>query len=324
MSWKTIVIVNRRALTGPGRHSGIMKRILGLLSNSSEKCHTALYVWLAKIPEHLFLQIKDLVSSFVTYRLSRASDKADEPEFDVTAGLIPEFSNLRTESNTASVHAALQAVNGSNKKQRSPQELKRVVYSDDWQIKAAARVMSLVFTANGLTQVRRNDHTRSVRAHRTLLETSDFYNTLLDCLDIRADFEDWESKRSKFAFCQYPFFLSIWAKIQILEFDAKRQMAGKAREAFFDSIMTSKTYNQYFFLRVRRDCLVDDSLKKVGEVIGSGSDDIKKGLRIEFQGEEGIDAGGLRKEWFLLLVRNLFNPDHGKPTLWCRQRWHFY
>lgn len=42
--------------------------------------------------------------------------------------------------------------------------------------------------------------------------------------------------------------------------------------------------------------------------------DLKKSLRIEFVGEDGVDAGGLRKEWFLLLVRQLFDPQYGKRT----------
>ena len=86
----------------------------------------------------------------------------------------------------------------------------------------------------------------------------------------------------------------------------------QAREAWFNSIMTAKTLSQYLVLRIRRDCLVEDSLKGVSEVVGAGGEEIKKGLRIEFKGEEGIDAGGLRKEWFLLLVRDVFNPEHGK------------
>jgi len=72
--------------------------------------------------------------------------------------------------------------------------------------------------------------------------------------------------------------------------------------------------SQYLFLSIRRDCLVEDSLKSVSEVVGAGGEEIKKGLRIEFKGEEGIDAGGLRKEWFLLLVRDVFNPEHGMFT----------
>ncbi|CRK23719.1 hypothetical protein BN1708_013781 [Verticillium longisporum] len=91
-------------------------------------------------------------------------------------------------------------------------------------------------------------------------------------------------------------------------------MTTKARDAFFDSIMTRKNVTQHLTLDVRRDCLVEDSLAAVSEVIGSGGEDIKKRLRIEFRGEEGYDAGGLRKEWFLLLVREVFNPEHGLFT----------
>jgi E3 ubiquitin-protein ligase HECTD2 len=296
-----------------GRHSGLVKRIVGLLSNSSDQCHRHLVAWFSRLPEHLFLSIKDRVGAFVTYRLKRQSEKRVEQKIDVTAGLIPQLPNNRSGNTPASLHAALEASKNA-KKQKRPTDQPRLTYGDDWQIKAAAKVMALIFAANNSTHVRQNEV--GVRhAHGHLLATSDFYNTMLDCLDFKADFEMWESKRGKFAFCQYPFFLSIWAKIQILEFDAKRQMAGKAREAFFDSILTHKTYTQYLFLSVRRDCLVEDSLTKVSEVVGSGSEDIKKRLKIEFQGEEGVDAGGLRKEWFLLLVREVFNPEHGKPLL---------
>ncbi|KAI1639338.1 hypothetical protein F4809DRAFT_137674 [Biscogniauxia mediterranea] len=300
---------NAEAKSSSGRHSGIIKRILGLLANSSETCHHHMVLWLSRLPDHLFLQIKDLVSGFVTYRLTRQSEKTVEPKIDVTGGLIPQMPNGRLGNTPASLHAALEA-SKSSKNAKPPVEPKRAAYTDDWQIKAGARVMALIFAANNLTSVRRNDSPDG-RFYGPLLSTSDFYNSLVDCLDFKADFELWESKRGRFTFCQYPFFLSIWAKIQILEFDAKRQMAGKAREAFFDSILTHKNYTQYLVLSVRRECLVDDSLKKVSEVVGSGSEDIKKGLRIEFQGEEGVDGGGLRKEWFLLLVREVFNPDHG-------------
>jgi E3 ubiquitin-protein ligase HECTD2 len=148
-------------------------------------------------------------------------------------------------------------------------------------------------------------------SHGQIVPISNFYNTMLDYADLVSDFETWESTKTKFTFCQYPFFLSIYAKIHILEHDARRQMEGKAREAFFDSILSRKAVSQYLILKVRRDCLVEDSLRGVSEVVGSGGSDIKKGLRIDFQGEEGVDAGGLRKEWFLLLVREIFDPHHG-------------
>lgn len=309
-----------------GQHSGIIKRVLGLLSNVSNECHHHLVSWFSKYPDGQFQKTTDLIGSFVTYRLTRQHGKKKDTEQDLTAGLVPSMSGPGR-NNPAALHAALGV---SSQAKKNDGKAKPVVYNDDWQIKAAARVMSLLFSANNNAQARRGEgrmptdpdlmHSAGLAArdkahsHGQILPISDFYNTLLDYSDLIADFEAWESKRGKFAFCQYPFFLSIWAKIQIMEHDARRQMEVKAREAFFDSIMTRKTVNQYLYLKVRRECLVEDSLRGVSEVIGGGGEEIKKGLRIEFKGEEGIDAGGLRKEWFLLLVRDVFNPEHGMFT----------
>ncbi|KAI0972991.1 hypothetical protein F4678DRAFT_34551 [Xylaria arbuscula] len=292
-----------------GRHSGILKRAFGLIANSSEICHHHLITWLSRLPEHMLLQTKDLASTFVTHRLTRQNERKVEPKIDFTDGLIPQMPNARASNTPATLHAALEA-SKSRKATKPAPEQSRTTYTDDWQIKVAARFMALIFAANRYTFVRRR-HAGDGRVYGPLFATSDFYNTLVDTIDFKSDFELWESRRGKFTFCQYPFFLSIWAKIQVLEFDAKRQMAGRAREAFFDSILTHKNYTQHLVINVRRECLVDDSLQQVSEVVGSGSEDIKKALRIEFRGEEGVDGGGLRKEWFLLLVREVFNPDHG-------------
>lgn len=43
--------------------------------------------------------------------------------------------------------------------------------------------------------------------------------------------------------------------------------------------------------------------------------DLKKKLRVTFVGEAGLDMGGLTKEWFLLLVRQIFHTDYGE-MLW--------
>jgi E3 ubiquitin-protein ligase HECTD2 len=40
-------------------------------------------------------------------------------------------------------------------------------------------------------------------------------------------------------------------------------------------------------------------------------EDLKKKLRVTFVGEHGLDMGGLTKEWFLLLLRQIFQPDYG-------------
>jgi E3 ubiquitin-protein ligase HECTD2 len=306
----------------PGHHFGIVKRILGLMAHLPNDCHHYLVSWFSRLPTRQFEKLVDLVGSFVTYRLSRQQGRKRSEAIDNDNSLVPSF-NSAAGNTPAELHAA---INGrSPSKPAKDKRDKPVVYGDDWQIRAAARVMSLLFTANNISVPRRPDAasgqeagsstTRAAgtrRGHK--IPISAFYNTLLDYSDLVADFEAWESKLAKFSFCQYPYFLSIWAKIHIMEHDARRQMEVKAREAFFNSILSRKAISQYLVLKVRRDCLVDDSLRSVSEVVGSNQEEIKKGLRIEFVGEEGVDAGGLRKEWFLLLVREIFDPHHGRPT----------
>lgn len=45
--------------------------------------------------------------------------------------------------------------------------------------------------------------------------------------------------------------------------------------------------------------------------------DLKKKLRVTFVGEAGLDMGGLTKEWFLLLVRQIFHTDYGRKDYTC-------
>jgi E3 ubiquitin-protein ligase HECTD2 len=305
---------------GPGtsHHSGIVKRIVGLLANLPSDCHHYLVSWFSRFSLPQFEKIVELVGRFVTYRLCRQHGRRKSEAAKEDHYLIPSFSNAAMTNNPSELHAAISG-RSQNKQAKDKRDVP-MFYSDDWQVRAAGRVMALLFTANN-TDITRKPGSLDTWARRQqqgterghMVPISSFYNTRLDYSNlVIADFEAWESKTTKFTFCQYPFFLSIGAKIQILEHDARRQMEVKAREAFFSSILTRKAVSQYFVLRVRRDCLVEDSLQRVSEVLGSSPEEMKKGLRIGFVGEEGVDAGGLRKEWFLLLVREVFDPHHGK------------
>lgn len=43
--------------------------------------------------------------------------------------------------------------------------------------------------------------------------------------------------------------------------------------------------------------------------------DFKKQLFVEFDKEEGVDEGGVSKEFFQLIIDELFNPEKGKLFL---------
>lgn len=41
---------------------------------------------------------------------------------------------------------------------------------------------------------------------------------------------------------------------------------------------------------------------------------LKKQLVVEFEGEQGVDEGGVSKEFFQLVVEEIFNLDYGMFT----------
>lgn len=44
--------------------------------------------------------------------------------------------------------------------------------------------------------------------------------------------------------------------------------------------------------------------------------DLKKQMVVEFEGEQGLDEGGVSKEFFQLIVEQIFNPDYGERICW--------
>ena len=52
-------------------------------------------------------------------------------------------------------------------------------------------------------------------------------------------------------------------------------------------------------------------MAQISLVLHARPQDLRKPLRVVFSGEEGLDGGGLRKEFFQLLVEEIFNPSRG-------------
>ena len=58
-------------------------------------------------------------------------------------------------------------------------------------------------------------------------------------------------------------------------------------------------------VKVRRDHIFEDSY---AEIMRQNANDLKKRLMIKFDGEDGLDYGGLSREFFFLLSHEMFNP----------------
>lgn len=114
--------------------------------------------------------------------------------------------------------------------------------------------------------------------------------------------------RIGFSFCNYPFILNPETKSIILSIENRIEQTTKRFESFrwrFHGYRQSP----YLEVKIDRNDLIKSSLTAFA--LYEGSYDLRKELRVEFLGEEGIDEGGVQKEWFHLLVGELFDSKYG-------------
>ncbi|KAL6266366.1 hypothetical protein P5V15_003221 [Pogonomyrmex californicus] len=64
-----------------------------------------------------------------------------------------------------------------------------------------------------------------------------------------------------------------------------------------------------FEIKVGRNNILEDSYRIISSV--NRVDILKTKLWVEFEGEVGLDYGGLAREWFFLLSKEMFNPYYG-------------
>lgn len=148
----------------------------------------------------------------------------------------------------------------------------------------------------------------------------EFYNEpLSDTVEMDKDFAYYKSdiptsvefnKAKKFSFMNYSFILTPATKTLGLYYDNRIRMYSERRISFFQTAVGQPT-NPYLKLKVRRDHIIDDALVELEMVAMENPKDLKKQLVVEFEGEQGIDEGGVSKEFFQLIVEEIFNPDYG-------------
>ncbi len=137
----------------------------------------------------------------------------------------------------------------------------------------------------------------------------ELYNDALNAMPIPAlEQEYWKWRNRQFSFCQYPFLLSASVKSEILQIDATVSMKEQMESAIISSVMRGEGVVPFLVLVVRRENLVADAL---AQVQSKPTEALKKPLKIKFVGEEGIDAGGVKKEFFQLVIRDILDPNYG-------------
>ncbi|XP_046885938.1 probable E3 ubiquitin-protein ligase HECTD2 [Hypomesus transpacificus] len=181
-----------------------------------------------------------------------------------------------------------------------------------WWIPSATKVLALFNAANSVSSP-------------AILSFTEFYNITLDHIDFMEQYRTWQNhgNSNRFSFCQFPFILSTVVKKAIIQRDSEQQMISMARQSLVNKVSRRQRVDMnllFLNIRVRRAQLLSDSLDELTRKKA----DLKKKMKVTFVGEAGLDMGGLTKEWFLLLVRQIFHTDYGMFTYLKDSRCHWF
>ncbi|KAG7305263.1 hypothetical protein JYU34_009308, partial [Plutella xylostella] len=155
-------------------------------------------------------------------------------------------------------------------------------------------------------------------ARRPLVPFDEFYNEVLsDTVEMDKDFANYKTELSngkKFSFLRYPFILTTASKSLGLYYENRIRMYSERRASLLQAAVGAAPPEPFLRLRVRRASLIADALVELEMVAMERPLDLKKQLVVEFVGEQGVDEGGVSKEFFQLAVDQLFHPDYGMFT----------
>ena len=77
---------------------------------------------------------------------------------------------------------------------------------------------------------------------------------------------------------------------------------------FLKSLKALPSKRDKFDISVRRSAILQDSLRAV---MDSSASDVRGRLWVSFEGESGLDYGGVSREWFSVVSQEIFNPYYG-------------
>lgn len=157
---------------------------------------------------------------------------------------------------------------------------------------------------------------KTIDCRKPLIPFEEFVNEPLnDVLEMDKDYTFFKVEtENKFSFMTCPFILNAVTKNLGLYYDNRIRMYSERRITVLYSLVQGQQLNPYLRLKVRRDHIIDDALVRLEMIAMENPADLKKQLYVEFEGEQGVDEGGVSKEFFQLVVEEIFNPDIGMFT----------
>ncbi|EYC41467.1 hypothetical protein Y032_0568g55 [Ancylostoma ceylanicum] len=141
-----------------------------------------------------------------------------------------------------------------------------------------------------------------------------YVHELADNYNLKMDYVNWaraQEGREASATCwsNYPFLMNAAAKGELLYVEAVMSMQTSMNGARLTLFGFDLFVEQPFFeLTVRRQHIVQDT---INGLLSIDRRYLQRPLRVQFMSEEAEDAGGVKKEFFMILFQKLLQSDYG-------------
>lgn len=116
----------------------------------------------------------------------------------------------------------------------------------------------------------------------------------------------------------FSFILPVHIKAELIKAETNDMMKASLQDSFFRALFEGHI-GPYLFITVSRENIYNESMEIIR---GLNIEDVRKQLRITFKNEEGVDSGGIRKEYFQLLSHDVKHDERlfhiRDSSIWLR------
>ena len=120
--------------------------------------------------------------------------------------------------------------------------------------------------------------------------------------------------------CDFPFIFNVACKSILLACEATVKMQRIVTQLQLSSILNANMEIScpFLVLYIDRKRLLDSTLN---QLFTCDEFDLRKPLKIIFEGEDAVDAGGVKKEFFMLVLREILDPKYGMFKIVENSKW---
>lgn len=147
-----------------------------------------------------------------------------------------------------------------------------------------------------------------------------YHQSLNEMIDVVGEYQVWVSGEKNWCFTRRaPWLLNADTKTKFLRINSREMMNRQQISAmqnatqFWGTVPVVTPLDLFLIIQVDRKNLITDTFQAIAG-LKNPDIDLKKPLKILFKNEPGVDEGGVQREFFELIIQELFDEQRGLFT----------